>query len=68
MRTGPLADESGMRRFELRLIGAAKGVLIARLPGIDDRNRAEALRGLRLYLPRGALPLRQNPRNIITLT
>ncbi|MBV8736848.1 MAG: 16S rRNA processing protein RimM [Alphaproteobacteria bacterium] len=53
---GPLIDESGTRRFELRLIGAAKGVLIARLPGIDDRNRAEALRGLRLFLPRAALP------------
>ena len=44
------------RRFELRLIGAAKGVLIARLPGIEDRDQAEALRGLRLYLPRSALP------------
>jgi 16S rRNA processing protein RimM len=53
---GPLADESGTRRLELRLVGAAKGVLIARLPGIDDRNRAEALRGLHLYLPRAALP------------
>ena len=53
---GPLADESGTRRLELRLVGAAKGVLIARLPGIEDRNRAETLRGLRLYLPRSALP------------
>ena len=38
------------------LVGAAKGVLIARLAGIEDRNQAEALRGLRLYLPRSALP------------
>lgn len=53
---GPLADESGVRRLELRLLGAAKGVLIGRLSGVDDRNRAEALRGLRLYLPRAALP------------
>jgi 16S rRNA processing protein RimM len=53
---GPLADESGSRRLELRLVGAAKGVLIGRFAGIDDRNRAEALRGLRLYLPRSALP------------
>ena len=30
--------------------------MIARLAGVDDRNRAEALRGLRLYLPRAALP------------
>ncbi len=30
--------------------------LIARLSGVEDRDRAEALRGLRLYLPRAALP------------
>lgn len=53
---GPLADETGRRHLELRLLGAAKGVLIARLAGVEDRNRAEALRGLRLYLPRSALP------------
>ncbi|MGH7047487.1 MAG: ribosome maturation factor RimM [Stellaceae bacterium] len=53
---GPLADETGARRFELRLVGAAKGVLIARLGGVEDRNRAEALRGQHLYLPRAALP------------
>jgi 16S rRNA processing protein RimM len=53
---GPLTDESGGQSFELRLVGAAKGVLIGRLGGVADRNRAEALRGLRLYLPRTALP------------
>jgi 16S rRNA processing protein RimM len=53
---GPLADESGTQRLDLRLVGAAKGVLIGRLFGVEDRNRAEALRGLRLYLPRAALP------------
>jgi len=55
-RYGPLTDERGLRRFELRLIGAGKGVVIARLSGVEDRNQAEALRGLRLYLPRSALP------------
>jgi len=55
-RYGPLADGSGVRHFELRLIGAGKGVVIARLSGVVDRNQAEALRGLRLYLPRSALP------------
>jgi 16S rRNA processing protein RimM len=53
---GPLADESGTRRLALTLVGAAKGVLIGRVSGIDNRNQAEALRGLRLYLPRTALP------------
>jgi 16S rRNA processing protein RimM len=60
-RYGPLEDERGERRFALRLIGnakggSAKGVLIAAIAGIEDRNRAEVLRGLRLYLPRSALP------------
>lgn len=55
-RYGPLADESGSRSFALTLVGAAKGVLIARIKGIEDRDRAEALRGLRLHLPRAALP------------
>jgi 16S rRNA processing protein RimM len=56
VRYGPLTDETGVRYFELRLIGAGKGVVIARLSGIEDRNQAEALRGLRLFLARSALP------------
>ena len=55
-RYGPLEDEKGERRFALRIVGSAKGVLIAAISGIDDRDRAEALRGLRLYLSRSALP------------
>jgi 16S rRNA processing protein RimM len=52
---GELTGETG-GRYELRLIGAARGVVIARLAGVEDRNQAEKLRGLRLYLPRSALP------------
>jgi len=55
-RYGPLEDESGDRQFELRVSGSAKGVVIARVAGITDRDQAEALRGLHLYLPRAALP------------
>jgi 16S rRNA processing protein RimM len=55
-RYGPVENEKGERRFRLRLAGSAKGVVIARLNGVTDRNQAEALRGLRLYLPRAALP------------
>jgi 16S rRNA processing protein RimM len=55
-RYGPLEDESGERRLSLHLIGNAKGVVIARLAGVADRDRAESMRGLRLYLPRAALP------------
>ncbi len=53
---GPLEDERGERSFRLERVGAAKGVLLVRLDGIGDRNAAEALRGVRLYLPRAALP------------
>lgn len=56
VRYGPVEDESGRRKFELRFIGVAKGVVLAKVLGIDDRDEAEALRGLRLYLPRDALP------------
>ena len=55
---GALWDEQGKRQFKLRVIGATKGdgMVIATLSGIDDRDAAEALRGLRLYLPRAAFP------------
>ena len=55
-RYGPLQDESGQQRFTLRLVGATKGVVIGWLSGVADRDRAETLRGLRLYLSRAALP------------
>ncbi|HML11118.1 MAG TPA: ribosome maturation factor RimM [Stellaceae bacterium] len=57
-RYGALEDESGERCFTLRIVGAAKGegMVIAHLSGVADRDSAEALRGLRLYAPRAALP------------
>jgi 16S rRNA processing protein RimM len=53
---GPLEDEAGERQFRLRLVGSATGVVIAKIPGVADRDHAEQLRGLRLYLPRATLP------------
>jgi len=55
---GALEDETGERHFTVRVVGSAKGegMVIATLSGIADRDRAEALRGLRLYAPRAALP------------
>jgi 16S rRNA processing protein RimM len=55
---GALEDESGARQFTLKVVGAAKGdgMVIAKLSGIADRDRAEALRGLRLYASRAVLP------------
>jgi 16S rRNA processing protein RimM len=53
---GPVEDETATRRFELRLMGEGKGVVIATLKGVEDRNAAEALKGLRLFVARAALP------------
>ena len=53
---GPLSDEKGERMFELEFMRMAKAQVIARIPGVTDRNAAEALRGVRLFVPRTALP------------
>lgn len=53
---GPLCDAQGNELFALRILGAAKGGLIASVDGIKDRDAAEALRGARLYVPRSRLP------------
>ncbi len=53
---GPLYDQNGQRRFELKVIGAARGGVLARADGITDRTAAEALRGSSLFVPRTALP------------
>ncbi len=53
---GPLGDESGRRRFEIAVTGQAKGLLLARIAGVEDRDAAQGLRGVRLYIDRAALP------------
>ena len=53
---GPLEDEAGERRFTLDLAGRSRGAPLARIEGVGDRNRAQALTGTRLYVPRERLP------------
>jgi 16S rRNA processing protein RimM len=53
---GPLHDEAGTRNFTLTITGAAKGVLLARIDGVNDRTGAEALRGVELWVERSKLP------------
>ncbi len=53
---GPLADEAGKREFALRPVGRAKGVVIATIAGVADRDAAERLKGMRLYVARDKLP------------
>jgi 16S rRNA processing protein RimM len=53
---GPVSDEKGERMFELEIMRMAKAQVVARIPGVTDRDAAEALRGMRLFVPRAALP------------
>jgi 16S rRNA processing protein RimM len=53
---GPVFDRHGECLFELAVISAARGGVLARAGGIDDRDAAEALRGTELFVPRSALP------------
>ncbi len=55
-RYGPLLDVAGKRRFEVTVLNAVKGGVVARIEGVTDRTEAEKLRGIELYLPRDALP------------
>ncbi|MDX1575300.1 MAG: ribosome maturation factor RimM, partial [Kiloniellales bacterium] len=52
---GALRDDKG-RRLSLEAVGRSRGVVLARVEGIADRDQAEALKGTRLYVPRAALP------------
>lgn len=52
---GPVTTEDG-RSFRLRVSSWAKDVVTAQLAGVADRNAAEALTGVKLYVERAALP------------
>ena len=52
---GPLTTDDG-RNFVLTVTGAAHGAVIARVKGVAERNAAEALKGVMLYVDRSALP------------
>ena len=53
---GALLDKSGAKHFRIKSARVtAKGV-VARLEGVSDRNAAEALKGVELYVERERLP------------
>jgi 16S rRNA processing protein RimM len=52
---GPVTDESG-RSYALTVEGTDGEMVRARIEGVETRTQAEALRGVRLYVPRAALP------------
>lgn len=54
---GTVTADPGGRTLTLEALREVKGgVVIVRIPGVSDRNAAEALKGLRLYVPRSVLP------------
>jgi 16S rRNA processing protein RimM len=53
---GPLQSEDGSQRFEIEALRPAKDHFVARLVGIKDRDAAEALTNLKLYISRDKLP------------
>jgi len=53
---GALSDERGKRTFKPAIKSRAKDFFVAALQGITSREEAEALRGVKLYVPRAALP------------
>ena len=53
---GDPTDASGVRSFRITLQSRVKSQWIARIDGAADRDAAERLRGVRLYVDRAALP------------
>ena len=52
----PLTDETGTERFPLVLTRAIKNGFAARLGGIETKEQADAINGLRLFARRNQLP------------
>ena len=53
---GPLETQDGAQRFEIEALRPAKDHFVARIAGVVDRDAAEKLRNLELFIPRTRLP------------
>ena len=53
---GPLESQDGTLRFEIETLRPAKDHLVVRLSGVGDRDAAERLTNVDLYVPRDRLP------------
>jgi len=56
MSYGPLVSEDGKQRFEIEALRPAKDHFVARIAGVADRNAAERLTNIRLFVDRDRLP------------
>jgi 16S rRNA processing protein RimM len=53
---GPLRSKDSKHSLEIESLRPARNGLVARFKGVCDRNAAEQLRNLELYVSRGRLP------------
>lgn len=51
-----LQGQGNLRPFEVENVRLHKGYPLLALEGIDDRDKAESLRGARIFVPRSSLP------------
>jgi 16S rRNA processing protein RimM len=52
----PLVTEDGSRRFDVALAGQLTNGLLVQLSGVTSKEEADALKGVKLYVPRDRLP------------
>lgn len=50
------ANKAGTKHYIIRIKGRKQRFLIAAIEGVTDRNMAEALKGVELYVPRSLFP------------
>ena len=53
---GPLSSEDGSQSYTVSLTSVVKNGFAARLGGVETKEQADALKGLRLFAPRDRLP------------
>jgi 16S rRNA processing protein RimM len=53
---GPLESEDGTRRFTIEALRPAKDHFVVRLAGVADRDAAEKLTNIKLFISRDLLP------------
>ncbi|MCC3861965.1 ribosome maturation factor RimM [Pseudemcibacter aquimaris] len=49
-------DHKDGKKYKVKILHEVKGGVAATLKGVNDRNKAEALKGAKLYIERSALP------------
>ena len=52
----PLTTEDGSRTFDVALAGQLPNGLLVRLSGVNTKEEADALKGVKLFVPRDRLP------------